>query len=49
VLVEERWPAAAQHQSQDESDQDRVVELTRDRQEVGHHVERHRQVEDYCG
>src|SRR3954447_10488090 len=31
-------------QAQDESDEDRVVELAGDRDEVGHEVERHREI-----
>lgn len=39
MLIEQRWPAAAQHQSQNERDEDRVVQLTRDRDEVRNQVD----------
>ena len=44
MLGEEIRPAGPQKRAQDESDEDRVVELAGDRDEVGDEVERHREV-----
>jgi len=46
VLTHEPRPGAAQQPPEHERDDDRVVELPRDRDEVRHEVERERQVDE---
>jgi hypothetical protein len=46
VLTQQARAGAPQQPSEHERDQDRVVQLTRDRDEVGHEVERKREVDE---
>jgi len=45
VLAQQPRPGAPKQPSEDEGDEDRVVELARDRDEVGHEVERDGEVD----
>jgi YHS domain-containing protein len=49
VLQQHRRPATSRHHSQHNHNEDRIVELTRDRNEVGYEVDRHREVSDQRG
>jgi hypothetical protein len=49
MLTQQARASTTQGQSQDEGDDDRVVELSRDGDEIRHEVDRHRQVTDQHG
>lgn len=49
MLLDQLGPAPAQYVAQDESDDDRIIQIASDGNEVGHEVERHREVGDERG